>query len=68
MFTRIPFKVTNGVACFQWIMDTLIKEGPESTFACRAKITICGITQNDVSLKKFLEDAESKNLTYNESK
>lgn len=49
MFTRIPFKVTNGVACFQRIMDTLIKERLEGTFACRAKITICGITQNDVN-------------------
>lgn len=54
-----PFQGYEWVDCFQWIMDTLIKEGLEGTF---------GVKQNDVNLKKFLEDAESKNLTYNESK
>ena len=70
-FTRVPFGVTNGVACFQRIMDTFIEEeNLEATFAYLDNVTICGMTtaDHDVNLKHFLEAAERKNIAYNESK
>jgi len=70
-FTRVPFGVTNGVACFQRIMDCFIKdEGLEATFAYLDNVTVCGMTteDHDNNLKQFLEAAEKKNIVYNESK
>ena len=70
-FTRIPFGVTNGVACFQRIMDSFIKEEKlAGTFAYLDDITICGMTQaeHDVNLEKFMKAAEKKNIVYNEGK
>ena len=44
-FTRVPFGVTNGVACFQRKMDELIfKEELKGTFAYLNDVTICGMT------------------------
>lgn len=70
-FTRIPFGVTNGVACFQRIMDTLIKEeGLDGTFAYLDDVTICGMTreEHDTNLAKFLQAAKKRNIVYNEEK
>ena len=70
-FTRIPFGVTNGVACFQRIMDSFIQEAKlDGTFAYLDDITICGMTQaeHDLNLERFLKAAEMKNIVYNEDK
>jgi hypothetical protein len=70
-FTRVPFGVTNGVACFQRIMDSFINEEKfDGTFAYLDDVTICGMTQeeHDTNLKHFLEAAERKNVVYNEDK
>ena len=70
-FTRIPFGVTNGVACFQRIMDTLIKEEElDGTYAYLDDVTICGMTQeeHDANLAKFLQATKSRNIVYNEEK
>lgn len=70
-FTRVPFGVTNGVACFQRVMDSFIKEEKlAGTYAYLDDVTICGKTQeeHDYNLKKFLDAAKSRNVTYNERK
>ena len=70
-FTRVPFGVTNGVACFQRIMDSLIKEeGLVGTYAYLDDVTVCGMTQeeHDDNLKKFVEAAKRRNVSYNENK
>ena len=42
-FTRVPFGVTNGVACFQRAMDSIISEEQlQATFPYLDNITICG--------------------------
>ncbi|XP_069990683.1 uncharacterized protein [Penaeus vannamei] len=61
----------SGVACFQRIMDSLIKEeGLAGTYAYLDDATICGMTQqeHDDNLNKFLEAAARRNMTYNEDK
>ena len=70
-YTRVPFGVTNGVACFQRIMDSFIQEeNIDATFAYIDNVTICGMNteEHDLNLKRFLEAAEKKNIAYNESK
>ena len=70
-FTRIPFGVTNGVACFQRIMDSIIKEeGLVGTFAYLDDVTVCGMTQedHDYNLNRFIEAAKKRNVVYNEEK
>ena len=70
-FTRILFRVTNGVACFQRIMDSFIKEEKlAGTFAYPDDITACGMTQakHYGNLEKFMKAAEKKNIVYNEGK
>ncbi|KAK3893024.1 hypothetical protein Pcinc_003203 [Petrolisthes cinctipes] len=70
-FTRVPFRVTNGVACFQRIMDTFIQEEQlEGTYAYLDNVTICGKSQkdHDNNLEKFLDAASRKNISYNEEK
>ena len=70
-FTRLPFGVTNGVACFQREMMKFVDEnGLEASFPYLNKVTICGKDQedHDVNLKPFLEAAKCKNLCYNTEK
>ena len=70
-FTRLPFGVTNGVACFQREMVKIVQEEDlKTTFPYLDNITICGKNQedHDVNLKCFLEAAECKNITYNNEK
>ena len=60
-FTRLPFGITNGVACFQReMMKFMQEEDLKATFPYLDNITICG-----KNLKRFLEAAERKNITYN---
>ena len=70
-FTRLPFGVTNGVACFQREMMKFVDEnGLEASFPYLDNVTICGKDQedHDANLKQFLEAAERKNLCYNTEK
>ncbi len=56
-FTRIPFGVTNGVACFQRIMaNSITCENLNGTFAYLDNVTICGKDQQeyDENLKCML--------------
>ena len=64
-YTRVPFGVTNGVACFQRIMDSFIQEeNIDATCAYLDNVTICGMNteEHDLNLKRFLEAAEKKKL------
>ena len=70
-FTRLPFGVTNGVACFQREMVRFVQEEDlKSTFPYLDNITICGKDQqdHDVNLECFLDAAERKNITYSDKK
>ena len=70
-FCRIPFGVTNGVACFQRIMNKFISDnGLQDTYAYLDNIVVCGkdMAQHDSNLDKFLEAAKRYNFTFNESK
>ena len=70
-FKRVPFGVTNGVACFQRIIDDIIrKENLTDTFAYIDNITVCGKNQesHDRNLKLLYETAEKYNLTFNHDK
>ena len=61
-FTRIPFGVTNGVACFQRIMtDIIAEEKLQGTIAYLDNVTICGKDQeeHDENLKRF-QDVTSR--------
>lgn len=70
-FKRIPFGVTNGVACFQRIMNNIIEnEGLDGTFAYLDNVTICGHSQeeHDKALQAFLRAASKYRITFNEGK
>lgn len=70
-FTRIPFGVTNGVACFQQVLDEIIRnEALKDTFAYVDDITVCGNSQeeHDENLTRFLTVAKKYGLTINEGK
>ena len=67
-FTRVPFGVTNGVACFQRAMDSLItEEQRQATFPYLDNITISGIDprEHDVNLRHFLEADSRWQIKYN---
>ena len=70
-YKRMPFGVTNGVACFQRAMNDFIDNNNlPSTYAYLDNITICGKNQedHDHNLDLFLKAAEKKNLQFNKSK
>ena len=70
-FTRVPFGVTNGVACFQREMSNFVQEEHLlGVFPYMDNITICGMDQaeHDANLELFLTAAKRKNMTYNDSK
>ena len=47
-FTRMPFGITNGVACFQKSMDNFIfEEELDDTFGFMDNVTICGMNENE---------------------
>ena len=71
-FTRLPFGVTNGVACFQRGMMKLVQEQnlKKAMYPYLDNITICGKDQedHDKNLTYFLDAAKRKNITYNDNK
>ncbi|KFD62546.1 hypothetical protein M514_25282 [Trichuris suis] len=71
-FTRLPFGVvTNGVACFQCVIDDFIRcEKLEGTFAYLDDVTLCGLSKEDHgrNLEKFLKAARKWNFVFNETK
>ena len=70
-FRRIPFGVTNGVACFQRAMSDLVqRENLKGVFVYVDNITICGKTQqdHDYNLQQFMNAAEKYGLTLNHEK
>lgn len=70
-FLRVPFGVTNGVACFQRAIDQIIEaENLKLTFPYIDDVTVCGKDQkeHDDNLKRFLSAAKKYNLTLNEQK
>ena len=65
-FLRVPFGVTNGVACFQRVIDQIIEdEGLTGTFPYLNDVTICGENQEqqDRNLERFLAAAKKYDLT-----
>jgi len=65
-YCRLPFGVTNGVSCFQRIIDSVIADNNlKQTFAYLDNITIGGFDKadHDRVLKKFLDAASKINLT-----
>ena len=70
-FKRVPFGVTNGVACFQRFIDGIIeKENLRDTFVYVDNLTVCGQCKedHDKNLSDFLAAAEKYNLTFNTAK
>ncbi|CAI6356031.1 unnamed protein product [Macrosiphum euphorbiae] len=70
-FWKIPFGVTNGVACFQRVMDKIIlNENLNGVNAYLDDITICGKNQSehDLNLNKFLNAMKNYGLILNENK
>ncbi|CAI6372729.1 unnamed protein product [Macrosiphum euphorbiae] len=70
-FRKIPFGVTNGVACFQRVMDKIISnENLNGVYAYLDDITICGKNQSehDLNLNKFLNAMKNYGLILNENK
>ncbi|GFW69689.1 retrovirus-related Pol polyprotein from transposon opus [Trichonephila clavipes] len=70
-FSRVPFGVTNGVACFQSVIDKIIEdEGLTLTYPFIDDVTVCGKDQkeHDDNLEKFMTVAKKYNLTLNEDK
>ena len=70
-FRRIPFGVTNGVACFQRAMNEFIQqEALSGTFVYVDNITICGAnkSEHDNNLTRFMKAAEKYGLTLNMDK
>ncbi|GFW54212.1 retrovirus-related Pol polyprotein from transposon opus [Trichonephila clavipes] len=70
-FLHVPFGVTNGVACFQRVIDKIIEdEGLTLTYLFIDDVTVCGKDQkeHDDNLEKFMTVAKKYNLTLNEDK
>ncbi|GFW38255.1 retrovirus-related Pol polyprotein from transposon opus [Trichonephila clavipes] len=69
-FLFVPFGFTNGVACFQRVIDKIIEdEGLTLTYPL-IDDTVCGKDQkeHDDNLEKFMTVAKKYNLTLNEDK
>ena len=70
-FRRIPFGVTNGVACFQRVIDEIIRqENLRDTFAYIDNVTICGkdLNEHNTNLANFNRVTERYGITLNHSK
>ena len=70
-YVRLPFGLTNAVACFQRVMDQLLKvHGLVDTFAYLDDIIICGVdrAQHDSNLERFLKIVEDLSITLNKDK
>ena len=70
-FKRLPFGVTNGVSCFQRVMDVFIsRKQLKDTFPYLDDLLIGGRTkeEHDFNLKRFLDAAKQYRLTINNEK
>ena len=70
-YCRLPFVVSNGVSCFQRIIDSVIADNDlKQTYAYLNNITIGGFDKvdHDRNLKKFVDAASKINLTFNDAK
>ena len=70
-FTRVPFGVTNGVACFQRVIDEIIEnEKLSGIYPYIDNITICGETkaEHDRNLERFYRVSKKYKFTFNEQK
>lgn len=70
-FRRLPFGITNGVSCFQRIMDDFISSNQlRGTYAYLDDVTICGesLEEHDRNLEAFMDAARKCNLTLNPDK
>lgn len=70
-FTRLPFGLTNAVACFQRAMNDVIEKFQlQSTFAYLDDIIICGTDSDDhdSNLKAFMNCAKELGITLREDK
>lgn len=70
-FTRLSFGLTNGVSCFQRVMNSFIQKFKlKDTFAYLDDLTICGINQeeHDLNLANFLKCAKIFNMTFSKEK
>ncbi|XP_055891822.1 uncharacterized protein LOC129927331 [Biomphalaria glabrata] len=70
-FCRIPFGVTNGVACFQRTINLIIEnEKLQDTFAYVDNVTVCGHDQesHDENMQRFLDASRKYGITFNEDK
>ncbi|GFS55176.1 retrovirus-related Pol polyprotein from transposon opus [Trichonephila clavipes] len=70
-FLRVPFGVTNGVACFQRVINKIIEdEGLTLTYPFIDDVTVYGKDQkgHDDNLEKFMTVAKKYSLTLNEDK
>ena len=70
-FVRMSFGITNGVACFQRVINQFISQNSlTGTFAYLDDITICGKTkeEHDNNLDAFLKAANKYQLTLNMNK
>ncbi|GFT37457.1 retrovirus-related Pol polyprotein from transposon opus [Trichonephila clavipes] len=70
-FLRVPFGVTNGVACFQRVIDKIIEDEELTlTYPFIDDVTVCGKDQkeHDDNLEKLMTVAKKYNLTLNADK
>ena len=70
-FTRLPFRVTNGVACFQReVMEVVGNNHLKAVFPYLDNMAVCGKDQadHDANLRLFMEAVEKVNLKFNCSK
>ena len=70
-FCHIPFGITNGVACFQRIMDNLVHDNVLSgTFVYLDNVIVCGMdqAQHDSNLDEPLAAAKKYNFMFNKQK
>ena len=70
-FKRLPFGLTNAVSAFQRLMDKIVEDNKLlGVYVYMDNITVAGDTQeeHDSNLRKFLDVARGKNLTFNEGK
>jgi len=70
-YKRLPFGVTNGVSAFQRSIDCFIKRYQlQKVYAYLDDLTVTGetIEEHDLNLKRFLDAAATRNLTFNGDK
>ena len=70
-FTRLSFGLTNGVSCFQRVMDSIVRDHKLSqTYPYLDDITVAGrtIAEHDKNLSKFMKIAQELGITLNYEK